>query len=109
MSIALTEIRRLDDGVALTWADGTRQSVSNETLRLQCPCAACRETRGDTTHAKPLTGKKSSLKIITATREEETKLTSLWAVGNYAVGLAWADGHTSGIYTYDYLRELAAC
>jgi DUF971 family protein len=28
-------------------------------------------------------------------------------VGNYAIGLAWADGHTGGIYSFEYLRELA--
>lgn len=107
MSLALTQIQRLENGVALTWADGVRQTIPSEKLRLQCPCAGCREARGDTTHAKPLTGKKSSLKIISASKEEETKLKSLWAVGNYAVGLEWSDGHNSGIYTYEYLRELA--
>jgi DUF971 family protein len=28
-------------------------------------------------------------------------------VGNYAVGLAWADSHSGGIYTFEYLRDLA--
>ena len=107
MTIALTEIKRLEHGVSLTWADGLTKTLPSDQLRLQCPCAGCREARGDTTHAKPLTGKKSSLKILTASRDEETMLKNIWAVGNYAVGVEWGDGHSSGIYTYDYLRELA--
>ena len=106
MPFVLTEIKRSDHGVSLAWADGLRQSIPGEKLRIQCPCAGCREARGDTTHAQPLTGKKGSLKIITASREEETKLKSIWAVGNYAVGMEWVDGHNTGIYTYEYLREL---
>ena len=27
-------------------------------------------------------------------------------VGNYAIQPAWADGHSSGLYAYDYLRKL---
>jgi DUF971 family protein len=27
-------------------------------------------------------------------------------VGNYAYGIAFSDGHDTGIYTVDYLREL---
>lgn len=107
MTLTLSEIRRLENGVALTWADGTQHRISSEKLRVECPCAGCREARGDSTHAKPLTGKKSSLRVISASKDEETKLKSLWAVGNYAVGIEWADGHSTGIYTYEYLRQLA--
>jgi len=28
-------------------------------------------------------------------------------VGNYAFQVNWTDGHTSGIFTFDYLRKLA--
>jgi len=30
-------------------------------------------------------------------------------VGRYAVQIAWTDGHDSGIYTFEYLRELCPC
>ena len=31
------------------------------------------------------------------------------SVGNYAIQLAWKDGHSFGIYTWEYLRELCPC
>jgi DUF971 family protein len=31
------------------------------------------------------------------------------AVGNYALHFSWSDGHDSGIYTFEYLRELCPC
>jgi len=30
-------------------------------------------------------------------------------VGRYALQIYWSDGHSSGIYTFDYLRGLCPC
>jgi DUF971 family protein len=101
------EIRRISDsGVRISWSDGLIQELSSDILRRNCPCAGCRDARGDDTHAKPLTGKKRSLAIVQNTLEQELSLVEIWAVGQYAIGLRWADGHDSGIYTFDYLRTL---
>jgi len=35
------------------------------------------------------------------------ELRGIEPVGGYALQPAWADGHASGIYSYDYLRKLA--
>jgi DUF971 family protein len=37
---------------------------------------------------------------------EELKIDRIWAVGNYALGVAWGDGHNSGIYRFELLRDL---
>jgi DUF971 family protein len=101
------EIKRIEGtGLQITWSDSSITNISNETLRRLCPCAGCREKRGDDTHAKPLTGRKRSLTVVQNTLEEEISLKSIWGVGNYAIGIRWGDGHDSGIYTYQYLREL---
>jgi DUF971 family protein len=34
---------------------------------------------------------------------------SVSPVGNYALQFGWSDGHNTGIYTFDYLRELCPC
>jgi DUF971 family protein len=97
-----TEIKRLEtSGVKITWSDGAVHQLTSEVLRKGCPCAGCREARGDDSHAKPLTGKKRSLSIVQNTVEEELSLREIWGIGK------WGDGHDSGIYTFDYLRELA--
>lgn len=101
------EIRRLDtQGLRITWQDNTTQEISSDVLRRNCPCAGCRELRGDDSHAKPLTGRKRSLSVIQNSIEQELSLQEIWGVGQYAIGLRWADGHSSGIYTFTYLREL---
>ena len=77
-----------------------------ELRRRECPCAACKEKRGDTTQAKPLTGKKRSLAIVDSSIKEETALQEIWGIGQYALGMRWADGHDTGIYPFSYLYEL---
>ena len=31
---------------------------------------------------------------------------SITSVGNYAITVTWSDGHSTGIYAFDYLRGL---
>ncbi len=40
---------------------------------------------------------------------EQTSLTDLHAVGNYAVSPHWADGHRTGYYPYVLLRDRCPC
>jgi len=105
-----TENSDRGDGLLVTWADKQRRFYSSVTLRKFCPCANCREQRGETQHEKPLTTPaptgRSALKVIKATGEEQTNLKSIWAVGNYAIGLEWGDRHNTGIYTFEYLGNL---
>jgi len=107
------EVRRLlpdqappHGGMALQWNDGKTVIIPNETLRRNCPCATCIEARGDTSHAKPLTGARTLLKVIDAPLEDSLRLDEIWPVGNYALGMRWGDGHETGIYTFAFLRDL---
>ena len=101
------EIKRLSDaGLKISWSDGTEANLSAEALRKSCPCASCRESRGDTSHASPLTPKKRSLSVIQNTKEESLRIESIWAVGNYALGIKWGDGHDDGIFSYELLASL---
>ncbi|MCB0311303.1 MAG: DUF971 domain-containing protein [Bdellovibrionales bacterium] len=104
------EFRRLgEEGLAIEWSDGFNQKLPSEMLRRACPCAACREARGEISHEKPLgSEKKRALQIIEHTIAEETRLLKIWSVGTYAIGLSWGDGHNTGIYTYQYLRKLSS-
>lgn len=101
------EFRRLGpSGLRITWSDEVVHEIASLKLRQNCPCATCKEARGDTTHSMPLTGKKNLLKIVESSREEETALEEIWPVGQYALGMKWGDGHQTGIYTYTLLRSL---
>jgi ATP-binding protein involved in chromosome partitioning len=78
----------------LHWADGTRQRLADRDLRLACQCAQCRD---EMTSARLLEPGSVPLNL---------SLTRVWSVGNYALGLAFSDGHDTGIYTFKALRAM---
>jgi DUF971 family protein len=85
--------------LVIEWDDGHKGRYTLQSLRLYCPCAACKSEaeRRETSDLLP---------ILTAGKNE---LRSVQPIGSYAVQLRWADGHSTGIYTYDYLRQLCEC
>lgn len=110
------EIRRLKkllpekevgSGLLIRLSDDSEHILNSEILRRFCPCAECQERRGDTSHAKPLSGGgRAMLRVVKSTIDSETDLTAIFAVGQYAIGLRWDDGHDSGIFSFDYLDTL---
>jgi DUF971 family protein len=85
--------------VEITWSDGHTAVYPPRLLRDACPCATCRERRAEPA-AKPL---------LTVLAPEETvplAVTGMKPVGQYAYSIEFSDGHSSGIYTLEYLREL---
>ncbi len=78
----------------LTWADGHVQALASRDLRIGCRCAQC---RAEVTGARLLEPGTVPLDI---------RLTRVWSVGNYALGLAFSDGHDTGIYTLALLRAM---
>jgi DUF971 family protein len=77
-------------GVEIAWSDGLCGRYSPRLLRDACPCATCRERR-----AQP--PKPALLPVV-----------GMAPVGRYAYSIEFSDGHSSGIYTLEYLHELAA-
>ncbi|WP_051294554.1 P-loop NTPase [Gemmobacter nectariphilus] len=78
----------------LRWGDGSQQRLPDRDLRLACQCAQCRDE---------VSGKRL---LDPAAVPLDLALTRVWSVGNYALGLAFSDGHSSGIYTHAALRAL---
>lgn len=107
-----SKIRRVPgQGLEIQWRSSPAVLIPNQQLRANCPCALCREQRGDESHAKPLTGtpaRKSMLKVIEHTKDESLALQEIWAVGSYALGMRWGDGHDSGIYNFELLKQLSS-
>ena len=93
-------LRRLPDGsVEIGWSDGVRSAYSPRLLRDACPCATCREERAA---PKP----KGLLTVLSPQELAPLSITAMKPVGQYAYSVEFSDGHSSGIYTLDYLREL---
>lgn len=90
-----------DERLEIEWQDGKTCRYSLELLRSQCPCALCREQR-QSQKQKPRT----SLTILPGNYTGKLSVLGAHMVGNYAIQIEWSDKHESGIYSFQYLREL---
>ncbi len=85
--------------VRITWADGYRSTYTLDYLRKICPCAVCNEQRRN----------QDPLRILRpdqiVTKAELRSERPVEMVGNYALQFFWADGHNTGIYAFDFLRQ----
>ena len=77
----------------IAWGDGNAAEVSAPRLRAACRCAWCTRERIDGTFA-------ASFETITIDR--------LAAVGDYAINIAFSDGHARGIYPWAYLQKIVS-
>jgi DUF971 family protein len=78
------------------WSDGQKYTYEAKALRLMCPCAVC---------VDEFSGER---KITPDKIADDVALEKALPVGRYGVNLVWSDQHSTGIYTYRYLRELDA-
>ena len=94
-------------GVDITWSDGHSSHYDFHYLRDQCPCAACSEEqrkRAEIAQRAPASGP-AALPIF---KPRPTARTAE-PVGQYAIKINFTDGHSTGIYSFDYLREICPC
>ena len=92
-----SEIRRLAESrrLRLTWSDGHLAEYDYDYLRGYCPCASC---QGHSVQAIRFQQAESSVEPI-----------EIQPVGNYGISIHWTDGHATGIYRFDFLREICPC
>jgi DUF971 family protein len=97
MRLEPTNIQQIGDELAIAWNDGTESFLKLEMLRRACPCAACG-------------GEPDVLGNASRPRVDYTgksfQLVGFDLVGGYALQPRWTDGHSSGIYSFTYLRRL---
>jgi len=90
-------IQQIGDELAIAWNDGAESFFKLETLRRACPCAAC--------GGEPDVLGNVSRPHVSYT-ERSFQLIGFDLVGGYAVQPRWGDGHSTGIYSFTYLRRL---
>jgi DUF971 family protein len=100
--IAEADISEERQALEVTWADGHRSAFPLKYLRSRCPCATCRTAREEarTNPFHVVSGGETAASYVIAGVEP---------VGRYGMRIAWKDGHATGIYTFEYLRELCPC
>src|SRR5262245_18503180 len=82
------------DTLRIRWSDGVESLYGVRGLRLACRCAHCVEE---------MTGRP----LLDATGvPADVRPVRIRSVGRYALQFDWSDGHDTGIYTFEYLRQL---
>ena len=75
----------------ILWDDDQLSDYPFAYLRGWCPCAVCQGHGGE----------RRFIEV------DNPQLVSIGMVGNYALNPRWSDGHETGIYTFEYLRDLS--
>ena len=93
-------------GIKIDWKDGHHSEYPLAYLRDECPCAACTGAHGTepqkTSYSQPASDPFPMFKPA-------LKMLNVEEAGHYAVRIFWNDGHNSGIYSYERLREICPC
>jgi len=95
--IKLENIAVIGNELALAWSDGDESYLSFELLRRSCPCAKC---QGEPDAIGRI------VKPDVSYGPRAFDLLKYEVVGGYALQCFWADGHNTGIYSFEYLRKL---
>lgn len=93
-------------GVDIEWADGHSSHFEFAFLREHCPCATCNDERAKKASAAAANLPASPLLPM---YKPKPRAQSAAQVGNYAIQIFFNDGHSTGIFSYDYLRTLCPC
>lgn len=80
----------------IKWSDSSESFIDLKKMRRLCPCATCKSEREE-----------QSESYIPIINKEQIKIKKIEAVGSYAVGVTWKDGHSTGIYEYSFLKKLS--
>lgn len=98
MTIALENAAVIGNELALSFGDGSEVYLEFSLMRRACPCAVCQ-------------GEPDALgRVVRPIVEHGPNaydLRKFEIVGGYAIQLYWGDGHSTGIYSYSYLKRLA--
>ncbi len=89
-----------DRGLTIQWADGATSYFSIAYLRRMSPSADMKNLRDEMA--------KNPLTVLPSKGSAAGPLVALDAelVGNYAIRIRFSDGHSTGIYSWEYLRRI---
>ncbi len=94
-----SDVQIIGEELAIKWEDGTETFLPLVKLRRHCPCAGC---KGEV----DIMGKlyKAADKPLPP---QAFQLVRVVNVGGYAIQPIWGDGHSTGLFPFDYLRRVA--
>jgi DUF971 family protein len=92
-------------GIRIDWKDGHHSEYPLAYLRDECPCATCTGAHG----TEPQKTSYSAPQELFPMYKSVLKMLSVEPVGSYAIRIAWNDGHSTGIYSFDHFRKICPC
>ena len=94
----ILDLQQIGEELAVKWDDGTESFIKLDVLRRCCPCAGCKgevDIMGNLykNPDKPLTP--AAFRLVRIDR-----------VGGYAIQPVWGDGHSTGLFSFEYLKRV---
>ena len=90
------DVDRAANAMVIEWEGGQKSTYTGEQLRWACPCAEC--------HGEG--GAPGRLDRVEKLQDDELHLQDVTLIGQYALQIAFASGHATGLYTFTHLRKL---
>lgn len=88
------------ENLLIRWEDDSETILNLKYMRDECPCASC---KGETILLR--TYRPPKLQMYSP---DMYKIKNIEIVGGYAIQITWKDGHNTGIYSWEYIRQLEA-
>lgn len=92
------EVFNTEQYIKIEWKDGHITKLNLFGLRKNCPCVTCRGGHDKMGQYEPELFRVKPTRIY--------KIDSAEAVGNHALKINWDDGHNSGMYKWELLRNM---
>ena len=88
-------IEENDSEISIKWSDEKETYYDAANLRRHCPCASC---------VNEWTGEKM---LKAESISDDLSFSHISIVGRYALNFHFSDNHDTGIYSFNYLRQLS--
>lgn len=96
-SLVPRSLKNEGEALRIEWSDGIVHRLQWRELRRRCPCATCRAQQKEPQQLLP---------VLKPEEAQPVKPMGMQPVGNYAYNIQFSDGHNTGIFTLEYLRQL---
>lgn len=102
-------LKKHDNAFQVEWKDGHASWYPYTYLRQMCPCAECAIVRHKGRDIHSLFAPQGDGDITLIEVSDDIQPVDVQLVGRYALQFSWNDGHDTGIYPFEVLRETCPC
>ncbi|MFA8343083.1 MAG: DUF971 domain-containing protein [Rhodothermaceae bacterium] len=88
------KIKIEDEALKIYWDNNSESKIKLVNLRDNCPCAFCKKEQDERDE-----------NYIPLYIGDQITIDKIIPVGNYAIKIIWKDGHSTGMYDFEYLRK----